>query len=132
MSKVLDFLNKSGTFYLATCDGDQPKVRPLGMAFELDGEVTFGVGTFKDVYKQLEKNPKCEIVALGEKGHWLRYTGTAVLITDEAKAAAVVEASPFLKQIYNEQTGNKLGLFYLKDATAVDIPMMGPGEDLLA
>ena len=42
-----------------------------------------------------------------------------------------MEASPGLKKIYNEETGNKLGLFYLKDATAVDIPMMGPGEDLL-
>ncbi len=131
MSKVLDFLNKAGTFYLATCDGDQPKVRPLGMAFEMDGKVTFGVGTFKDVYKQLEKNPKVEVVALGEQGHWLRYTGKAVLIKDESKAAAVVAANPFLQKIYNEKTGYKLGLFYLEDATAVDIPMMGPGENLL-
>ena len=101
------------------------------MAFEMDGKVTFGVGTFKDVYKQLEKNPKVEVVALGEQGHWLRYTGKAVLIKDESKAAAVVAANPFLQKIYNEKTGYKLGLFYLEDATAVDIPMMGPGENLL-
>ena len=130
MSKVLDFLNKAGTFYLATCDGDQPKVRPLGMAFEMDGKVTFGVGTFKDVYKQLEKNPKVEVVALGEQGHWLRYTGRAVFETDPKYAAAALEASPDLKNIYNEQTGYKLAMFHLEDAAAYDIAVAGAGERL--
>ncbi|MBR2560836.1 MAG: pyridoxamine 5'-phosphate oxidase family protein, partial [Eubacterium sp.] len=63
MSKVNDFLSEAGTFFLATVDGDQPKVRPLGLHFEMDGKVLFGIGDFKNVYRQLVKNPNTEIVA---------------------------------------------------------------------
>ena len=131
MSKIGDFLKEAGTFYLATVDGDQPKVRPLGAFIEMEGKVLFGIGTFKDVYKQLQANPKCEIVACKKDAHWLRYTGKAVFETDPRYEEAMKEALPFLKKIYNEQTGHKLGVFYIDEATAVDIPMMGPGENLL-
>ena len=72
-----------------------------------------------------------EIVACKQDMHWLRYTGTAVFETDEKYAAAIIEMIPFLKNIYNEETGNKLMCFHLENATAVDIPMMGEGESLL-
>ena len=132
MSKVNDFLTEAGTFYLATVDGDQPKVRPLGAHFEMDGKVLFGVGDFKEVYRQLLANPKVEIACAKPDGHWLRYTGRAVFETDPKYAEASLEAMPMLKNIYNEETGHKLMMFHFEDATAVDIPMMGPGEDLLA
>lgn len=131
MSKINDFLTEAGVFFLATVDGDQPKLRPLGAHFEMDGKVLFGVGDFKDVYRQLIANPKTEIVAAKPDGHWLRYTGRAVFETDEKYANALLEASPRLKDIYNEQSGRKMMMFHLEDATAVDIPMMGPGESLL-
>ena len=131
MSKINDFLTEAGVFFLATVDGDQPKLRPLGAHFEMDGKVLFGVGDFKDVYKQLIANPKTEIVAAKPDGHWLRYTGRAVFKTDEKYAAAALEAMPHLKSIYNEQTGHKMMMFHLEDATAVVIPVMGPGESLL-
>ena len=131
MSKINDFLTEAGVFFLATVDGDQPKLRPLGAHFEMDGKVLFGVGDFKDVYKQLQANPKTEIVAAKPDGHWLRYTGRAVFETDEKYAKAALEAMPHLKSIYNEQTGHKMMMFHLEDATAVVIPVMGPGESLL-
>jgi uncharacterized pyridoxamine 5'-phosphate oxidase family protein len=131
MSKINDFLTEAGVFFMATVDGDQPKLRPLGAHFEMDGKLLFGVGDFKDVYKQLVANPKTEIVAAKPDGHWLRYTGRAVFETDEKYAKAALEAMPRLKDIYNEQTGHKMMMFHLEDATAVDIPMMGPGESLL-
>ena len=131
MSKINDFLTEAGVFFLATVDGDQPKLRPLGAHFEMDGKLLFGVGDFKDVYRQLQANPKTEIVAAKPDGHWLRYTGRAVFETDEKYAAALLEASPHLKNIYNEETGHKMMMFHLEDATAVDIPMMGKGESLL-
>ena len=131
MSKINDFLTEAGVFFLATVDGDQPKLRPLGAHFEMDGKLLFGVGDFKYVYKQLQANPKTEIVAAKPDGHWLRYTGRAVFETDEKYAKAALEAMPRLKDIYNEQTGHKMMMFHLEDATAVDIPMMGPGESLL-
>ena len=131
MSKVNDFLTEAGLFFLATVDGDQPKLRPLGLHFEMDDKVLFGVGDFKDVYKQLQANPKTEIVACKPDGHWLRYTGKAVFETDPKYAAQALEIMPNLKNIYNEETGRKMMVFHLEQATAVDIAMMGPGENLL-
>jgi len=131
MSKVNDFLTEAGLFFLATADGDQPKLRPLGLHLELDDKVLFGVGDFKDVYKQLTVNPRTEIVACKPDGHWLRYTGKAVFETDPKYAQAALDAMPNLKNIYNEETGHKMMVFHLEDATAVDIPMMGAGENLL-
>ena len=132
MSKVNDFLNETGVFFLATVDGDQPKVRPIGFHMEVDGKEMFGVGDFKDVYKQLLANPKCEIVAAKQDGHWMRYTGKAVFEADEKYAEMALDAMPDLRGIYNEETGNKMMVFHLEDVTAVDIAVMGEGTDLLA
>ena len=130
MSKVNDFLNEAGTFFLATVDGDKPKVRPLGLHFEMDGKVLFGIGDFKNVYRQLVKNPNTEIVACKPNGHWLRYTGKAVFETDPKYAEAFLEMMPMLRGIYNDQTGHKMMVFHLENATAYDIKMMPPGEDI--
>ena len=131
MSKVNDFLTEAGVFFLATVDGDQPKLRPLGAHLEMDGKVIFGVGNFKAVYKQMQANPKVEIVACKADKHWLRYTGKAVFETDPKYAAAMLDSLPHLKTIYNEQTGHKMMTFHIEDATALDIAVMGDGEDLL-
>ena len=130
MSKIGDFLKEAGVFFLATNDGSQPKLRPLGAFIEKDGKVIFGVGDFKDVYKQLKANPLCEIVACKQDGHWLRYTGKAVFESDYSYAEEMIKASG-LDGIYNETTGNKLMAFNLEDAKAVDIAVMGEGESLL-
>jgi uncharacterized pyridoxamine 5'-phosphate oxidase family protein len=131
MSKINDYLNETGVFFLATEDGNQPKIRPLGAHLEMDNKVLFGIGDFKEVYKQMQANPLVEIVACKQDGHWMRYTGKAVFETDGKYAEAMLDAMPNLRNIYNEETGNKLGMFHLEDATAVDIPMMGAGESLL-
>jgi uncharacterized pyridoxamine 5'-phosphate oxidase family protein len=131
MSKINSFLDEAGVFFLATEDGSQPKVRPLGAHLEMDGKILFGVGDFKAVYRQMQANPQVEIVACKQDGHWLRYTGTAVFETDEKYAQTMLDAAPQLRNIYNEQTGNKMAIFHLENATAVDIPVMGEGENLL-
>ncbi len=131
MSKISDFLNEAGVFFLATVDGDQPKVRPLGLHLEVDDKVLFGIGDFKEVYKQLLANPKCEIVAAKEDGHWMRYTGKAVFEEDEKYAEMALESAPHLRQIYNDETGNKMMMFYLEDATAYDIEIMGEAVVLM-
>ena len=130
MSKIKDFLQETGVFFLATVDGDQPKLRPLGAFLEKDGKLIFGVGDFKDVYRQMIANPLVEIAACKANGHWLRYTGKAVFETDPRYAEEMIRAAG-LDGIYNEQTGHKLMTFHLEDATAVDIPVMGAGESLL-
>ncbi len=131
MSKITDFLAETKTFFLATTDGDQPKIRPLGAYLESDGKVFFGIGDFKNVYRQLLANPKVEIVACKNNGHWMRYTGVAEFATDEKYAEEMLDQAPGLRNIYNEETGHKMMCFYLKDATAVDIAVMGEGENLL-
>ena len=130
MRKIGDFLKETGVFFLATADGSQPKLRPLGAFLEKDGKIIFGVGDFKDVYKQLRANPLCEIAACKKDGHWLRYTGKAVFETDPSYAEEMIKASG-LEAIYNESTGNKLMAFHLEEAAAVDIAVMGEGESLL-
>ena len=106
MSKINDFLTEAGVFFLATADGDQPKLRPLGAHFEFDGKEMFGVGDFKNVYRQMQVNPKVEVVACKPDGHWMRYTGKAVFETDPKYAEMALDAMPHLRNIYNETTGN--------------------------
>ena len=68
MNRIDGLLAAAKVFYLATVDGDQPKLRPLGAHHVVDGKVWFGVGEFKNVYRQLVANPKCEVVALQPAG----------------------------------------------------------------
>lgn len=131
MSRIADFLNETGTFFLATTDGNKPKIRPLGAFLEMDGKVIFGVGNFKSVYRQLVENPYAEIVACKPDGHWLRYSGKAVFETDSKYADKMLENAPHLKNIYNEESGNKLMTFHLDEAAAFDIAIMGEGESLI-
>lgn len=130
MSKLNDFLTEAGVFFLATTDGKQAKLRPLGAHVEMDGKVIFSVGDFKDVYKQLTTNPLVEIAACKPNGEWLRYTGKAVFETDSKYVDATLDAIPNLKDVYNEKTGHKLMAFHLEDAKAVIIQMMGEGTPI--
>lgn len=117
IQKVSDFLANAGVFFLSTEDGDQPKCRPLGFQAVMGDKLYFGVGDFKDVYKQMQVNPKVEIVAMYQEG-WLRYYGTAVFEPDDKLSEAVLEQAPHLKAIYNDETGYKLAIFHLEKATA--------------
>jgi uncharacterized pyridoxamine 5'-phosphate oxidase family protein len=130
ISKINEYLDETKVFFLATVDGDKPRVRPLGAHLEMDGKVMFGVGDFKDVYRQMLKNPNVEIVACKQDGHWMRYTGAATFESDEKYAEAMLDNAPALRNIYNDETGHKLAVFHLENAVAVDIPVMGVGEDL--
>lgn len=130
MSKLNEFLTEAGVFFLATEDGNQPKLRPLGAHLEMDGKVLFGVGDFKEVYKQMTANPLVEIPACKPDGQWLRYTGKAVFETDPKYAAALLDAMPNLKPMYAKETGHKLMMFHLEDAKAVVIQVMGEGTPI--
>ena len=116
MSKVNDFLTESGVFYLATADGDQPKVRPLGAHMEMDGKVLFGFGDFKDVYKQLVANPKVEICAF-KGGKWLRIAGELVNDDNRDVKVAMLDKMPSLKPMYSADDDN-MQMLYFRNATA--------------
>ncbi|NLB87761.1 MAG: pyridoxamine 5'-phosphate oxidase [Syntrophomonadaceae bacterium] len=115
--KISKFLTDAGAFFVATVDGDQPKCRPFGLHKVIDDKIYFGVGDFKDAYKQMCNNPKVEIVAL-KNTDWLRLYGKVVFEKDDAIANQILEEFPYLKDIYNEKTGYKMAVFHLEEATA--------------
>ena len=131
MSRIYDFITEAGMFFIATTDGDQPKLRPFGSHIEMDGKVMFAVGDFKAVYRQMLANPLCEIVACKPDGVWLRYTGKIVFDDDPRYTEAMYATSPLLKQIYNDQTGFKMKIFHLEDVTAFIMPPVGEPERIL-
>lgn len=116
IAKIDELLTKAQVFFLATVDGDKPKNRPLGFHL-LDGDkIYFGVGTFKNVYKQMEANPNVEISAWDGE-HILRYYGTANLDGNEEIVEKAFEIMPELGETYKEN-GWEMGIFYLDNATA--------------
>ncbi len=118
IEKVSEFLDKTRTYYLATADGDQPRVRPFGTSLVYDGKLYIQTGKVKPVSKQLAANPKAEICAFdGQTGTWLRVSGE--LINDDSRdvKVAMLEKYPDLKGMYNPDDDNTQVLFF-KDATA--------------
>jgi uncharacterized pyridoxamine 5'-phosphate oxidase family protein len=117
MKEVVDLL-KNKVFYIATTEGDQPRVRPFGFSMEYEGKLYFCTSNQKNVYHQLEKNPKFELCAMESKGDWLRLSGEAVFSDDkEAKKKAFSE-SPRLQELYESENNDSFALFYVKEATA--------------
>lgn len=117
MQEVYEFLKKCGTYYLATMDGDQPRVRPFGTVDLFDGKLYIQTGKVKDVSKQMLDNPKVELCAFdGEK--WLRVAASAVLDDNLAAQEHMLDAYPSLRKLYQPGDGNT-EVFFLKDATAV-------------
>ena len=111
-----DFLTKAGSFVLGTTDGDQPRMRVLGLKIKLDDKLFFAVGTFKDVYKQLQKNPKCEILA-SVGMDFLRWDGKAVFVNDNRLKPIVANMMPDLIKMY-DQMGWELGFFTIEGGSA--------------
>ncbi len=111
-----EFLTKAGVFTLATTCGDQPKMRVLGLKIKLDDKLFFAVGTFKDVYKQLQANPKCELLAYVGTD-FIRWDGIAVFSEDPRLMPIVENMMPELAKMYKEM-GWKLGFFSIEDGTA--------------
>ncbi|MBR2752853.1 MAG: pyridoxamine 5'-phosphate oxidase family protein [Lachnospiraceae bacterium] len=116
MKRVEQFLKDAETYYLATADGDQPRVRPFGTAHVFENKLYIQTGKVKDVSKQIHANPKVEICAFKD-GQWLRVAGT--LVEDERLEAkqSMLDAYPELQQMYKADDGNT-EVFYFKDAIA--------------
>lgn len=116
MSKIVQFLTDAVTFYLATMDGDQARVRPFGAVAEIEGKIYLCTGNPKDVYKQMMANPKVEISAMvGER--WIRLTGEVARDERPEAKAAMLEACPTLKDIYTLEDG-VFEVFYFTKGTA--------------
>ena len=116
MKTVFDFLKKAGTYYLATVEGDQPRVRPFGTINLFDGKLYIQSGKKKDVAKQIKANPKAELSAFdGET--WVRVAATLVEDNRAEAQESLLEAYPQLRGRYAVNDGNNI-VYYLKDAVA--------------
>ena len=116
LQKVYDFLKEAGTYYLATIEGDQPRVRPFGTAHIFEDKLYIQTGKVKDVSKQIHANPKVEVCAFRD-GKWLRVAGE--LVEDDRMEArqSMLDAYPSLQNMYKADDGNT-EVFYFKDAVA--------------
>ena len=116
MQEVYDFLKKCGTYYLATVEGNEPKVRPFGTVNIFDGKLYIQTGKVKPTYRQIKANPNVEISAF-MNGQWIRLKGK--LVEDDRREAkkSMLDAYPELRGMYNEDDGNTV-VFYFEDAVA--------------
>ncbi len=116
MERVVKFLKDAEVYYLATVEGDQPRVRPFGTAHIFEGKLYIQTGKVKDVSKQLLANPKAEICAF-KNGEWIRIAGE--LIEDDRVEArqSLLDAYPSLQRMYAADDGNTQ-VFYFRNATA--------------
>ena len=118
MNEVYEFLKACGVYYLATVEGDQPRVRPFGTYDVFGGKLYIQTGKIKPVARQMKANPKVEISAMSPNGEWIRITAEAVLDDNIAAQEHMLAAYPSLQAQYKPGDGNT-EVYYLKNATAV-------------
>lgn len=128
MKEVYGFLKKCGTYFLATVDGDKPKVRPFGTVDIFEDKLYIQTGKVKLTSKQIHANPNVEICAF-DGGKWLRLSGE--LVSDDRQEAKkhMLDSYPELRSMYNEDDGNT-EVFYFKNATATFYSFTEPSKTI--
>ncbi len=117
IEKVYQFLNDAGTYFLATVEGDQPRVRPFGTILLSGGKLYIQTGKVKAVSRQIAACPKVEVCACKD-GKWLRIAGELVNDDDHDVKVAMLDKMPTLKAMYSADDDN-MQMLYFKNATAV-------------
>ena len=117
MKETQEFLKSAGVYFIATIDGDKPRVRPFGTAEIFENHLYIQTGKSKDVSKQIEKNPNVEICAFKD-GKWIRVSGN--LVRDDRVEAKkdMLDKNPDLRSMYNELDDNT-EVLYFEHAKAV-------------
>jgi uncharacterized pyridoxamine 5'-phosphate oxidase family protein len=128
MKEILDFIAECKQFFLATDDGGQPRIRPMGVAFEYKGRLSFCTNNKKKLFAQMKANPKAEVCASnGDK--WVRVTGTVGFTPEKEAKEKALEAAPMLKNIYKVDDGI-FEVFYFENAVAVFEDMQGNKKEI--
>ena len=126
VERVYKFLEEAKTYYLATVEGDQPRVRPFGAVLLYNGRLYLQTGKVKAVSKQLAANPKAEICAF-HNGTWLRVAGELINDDDRNVKVAMLDKMPSLKSMYSADDDNTQVL-YFRNATATFSSFTAPSE----
>ena len=109
-------MDEAQTYYLATIEGNKPRVRPFGTILNYEGKLYIETGKIKDVAKQLFANPNAEICAC-KGAEWLRISCKLIEADNRDIRVKMLEKAPSLRAMYNEDDGNMI-MFEIKDATA--------------
>ena len=116
MNEVYEFLKAAKTYYLATVEGDQPRVRPFGTVDIFEDKLYIQTGKIKPVSKQIQANPKVEICAFKD-GTWLRVSGELVRDDRVEAKAHMLAGYPELQAMYSAEDDNT-EVLYFKNAEA--------------
>ena len=111
MEEVFNFLRKCGTFYIATEEGNQPRVRPFGAVNIFEGKLYIQTGKCKNVSKQMQINPNVEICSFLD-GKWIRLTGKVVRDDRREAKESMLDANPVLKNMYSADDDNTEVLYF--------------------
>lgn len=126
MKRALEFLQEAGTFYVATTEGDQPRVRPFGAVFEYEEKLYFVTNNTKKCFKQMLENPKVEISGMNKKGQWIRLAGEVANDDRREVKELALEAVPFLKKMYSVDDGIFAVLYFTKGEATIASMTAGP------
>jgi uncharacterized pyridoxamine 5'-phosphate oxidase family protein len=119
MRRVLEFLKESGTFYLATTEGDQPRVRPFGAVFEYEGNLYITTNNTKKCFKQMMENPKIEISGMNKSGQWIRVSGEVANDDRREVKEFALNAVPSLRRMYSVDDGIFSVLYFTKGIATI-------------
>ena len=119
MKKALEFLKESGTFYIATTEGDQPRVRPFGAVLEYEGKLYIVTNNTKKCFKQMLQNPKVEISSMNKRGQWIRISGEVANDDRREVKEAALEANPSIKSMYSVDDGIFAVLYFTKGTATI-------------
>ena len=129
MNRIVEELKKAGVFYIATVEGDQPRVRPFGAVSEIDGCAYICTNNTKPVYQQLQANPKTEISAMLPGGEWLRISGTLVRDDRDEARETMLKDNPSLGAMYHVGDGI-FEVLRLENAKGCKCSFTAPPEEL--
>ena len=129
--EIMEFLKENPTFYLATVDGYLPRVRPIGFAMWYKDHLCIALGKHKAAYKQLLDNTNMVHCAANDRGARLRVPATPNFDNTPEAQAAAFQVMPQQADLYNEETGHKLGIVYLDHLSAKLFSMSGVVKDIM-
>ena len=128
MEEVVEFLKKCGTFYIATEDGNKPRVRPFGVVNIFEGKLYIQTGKSKKVSKQMQINSNVEICGFID-GKWIRLEGKVVRDDRREAKVSMLEANPILKNMYSADDDNT-EVLYFENAKATFCSFTEPSREV--
>lgn len=121
VNKAYNFLRETRTFFLATAEGNNPKIRPFGALSLIGGKLYFVTSNTKDVFRQLQKNPAVSVCACNANREWIRIEGTAIIDKSTAAKQKMLDDNPTLLRLkrYTSATDPNMEVFYIDKPTII-------------